>query len=411
LIEKKRYKYPLNLAADMTVAFVDLPELIFKALHQFDEIPLPANFDTYQIKLELMEDIRRGKLGVCCPYTLGAYYPPVSEENINASVLIPEHGFATYIGATKNIQLCINKNGLGPDYWTLENAIADIVKAAEWCDWQEDEFRSELLKDIQSGDVAIYDPETLIKNDQKFNAESDLIGSNDIWDAYCLYAIENHHEEMIRWPATRISERSMPISLMDRKPWVHEGISAQPNLFLYEQAAWEIAETQGWDDGVFQEFLFDMAGAICANEILVYRPNTGVLVLPELLDKWFVTADGVNSWLEKKSHANFRWSRPGTQPRLSTEAISTSMGIVKQKVRRRTWREVAMPYIIEVYKSGQFSKAKDLYRALENKIGTANCPFDKGMGPNAYKLFVREISQPLDLKTLQNAWGEIRTNQ
>jgi hypothetical protein len=78
--------------------------------------------------------------------------------------------------------------------------------------------------------------------------------------------------------------------------------------------------------------------------------------------------------------------------------------------RRQTWRDVAMPYLLAKYKSGQFTTAKAFYRALESHAQDpdSGSPFDKGTGENHGSLFVREIGAALSFKTLANAMSEIR---
>lgn len=76
--------------------------------------------------------------------------------------------------------------------------------------------------------------------------------------------------------------------------------------------------------------------------------------------------------------------------------------------KRRTWRDVAWPYMVKVFKSGQYATAKEFYRALESKAG-ADSPFDNGTGANRGSLFVREISEKLTFKTIQNSvWPQLR---
>lgn len=77
-------------------------------------------------------------------------------------------------------------------------------------------------------------------------------------------------------------------------------------------------------------------------------------------------------------------------------------------VKRRTWRDIAWPYVVETFKAGQYSTAKEFYRALENKAGTSGSPFDHGIGANLHSLYVRELSTTVSLKTIQNAWQKIR---
>ena len=81
------------------------------------------------------------------------------------------------------------------------------------------------------------------------------------------------------------------------------------------------------------------------------------------------------------------------------------------QVKRRTWRDVAWPYVVETFKASQYSTAKDFYRALENKAGASDSPFDKGTGVNVHSLYVREISEKLAPKTIQNAWAEIKASR
>lgn len=84
--------------------------------------------------------------------------------------------------------------------------------------------------------------------------------------------------------------------------------------------------------------------------------------------------------------------------------------VERTQVKRRTWRDVAWLYVVETFKAGQYSTAKDFYRALENRAGTNGSPFDKGTGVNSHSLYVREMSETVTLKTIQNAWAEIKAN-
>ena len=89
------------------------------------------------------------------------------------------------------------------------------------------------------------------------------------------------------------------------------------------------------------------------------------------------------------------------------QTAATPAPVVNPKAKRRTWRDVSSPYIVEVMQAGQYAKAKELFRALEAKAGP-NFPFDKGTGDNRGSLFVREIAQSLNLKTVQNEWQTLR---
>ncbi len=80
----------------------------------------------------------------------------------------------------------------------------------------------------------------------------------------------------------------------------------------------------------------------------------------------------------------------------------------RQTKRRSLW-DVVTPYVVETMRAGQYANAKQLFNALEAKAGPES-PFDKGVGPHRGSLFVRELSAPLALKTLQNRWQQMLSN-
>lgn len=81
------------------------------------------------------------------------------------------------------------------------------------------------------------------------------------------------------------------------------------------------------------------------------------------------------------------------------------------RIKRQTWRDVAWPYVVATFKAGQFATAKALFKALESKASTGDSPFDKGTGTNVGSLFVRDIDKPLAVKTIENAWADIRNSR
>ncbi len=92
---------------------------------------------------------------------------------------------------------------------------------------------------------------------------------------------------------------------------------------------------------------------------------------------------------------------------VAAQANATPAPVVKTKAKRSTWWDVSSPYIVEVMQAGQYATGKELYRALEAKAGP-NSPFDKGTGDNRGSLFVREIAQPLSVKTVLNKLPALR---
>ena len=93
-------------------------------------------------------------------------------------------------------------------------------------------------------------------------------------------------------------------------------------------------------------------------------------------------------------------------------AVGASGGVARARAKRRTWRDVAWPYMVEVVKAGQYKTGKEFYQALKSKAGTADSPFDRGTGHHRDVLFVREISETLALKTIQTyAWKELKASR
>lgn len=75
--------------------------------------------------------------------------------------------------------------------------------------------------------------------------------------------------------------------------------------------------------------------------------------------------------------------------------------------KRRGWRDITWPYLLEVFQSGNYSTGKDFYKALERKVGNGS-PFVLIQG----SLFIPQISQTLSLKTVQNVvWKELRESR
>lgn len=74
--------------------------------------------------------------------------------------------------------------------------------------------------------------------------------------------------------------------------------------------------------------------------------------------------------------------------------------------KRSSLWDAVTPYIVETMRAGQFATAKLLFNALEATVGEGS-PFEKGTGDNRGSLYVRDLSAPLALKTLQNKWQEL----
>lgn len=97
-----------------------------------------------------------------------------------------------------------------------------------------------------------------------------------------------------------------------------------------------------------------------------------------------------------------------TLSQLSGPLPAGSTPQVLMRGARQSWRDVAWDYVVERLKSGQFDTATALNYSLHDAAGSEGSPFEKGVGRHRGNLWVREISRPLSLKTLQNAWRELQ---
>lgn len=94
---------------------------------------------------------------------------------------------------------------------------------------------------------------------------------------------------------------------------------------------------------------------------------------------------------------------PKPQAALEQQAATPAPSSKRAK-KRRTWRDVAMPYIVETYRSGKYKTAHTFYVALVNKAGMGNSPFTC----NGRELFLTDIGQSVAEKTIANVMPEIK---
>ena len=198
-------------------------------------------------------------------------------------------------------------------------------------------------------------------------------------------------------------------------------------LIFFVLDDWSAEPTREQEVQLVEGWAAELRRAATAGEIQARHPFTLLPLpnVPEGLD-WgllasdadkFVTARGM-AWnfgdiaahiyrevltdIESKRFPSFLEGATPAQPQAAAPAP-----VVGARAKPRTWWDVSSAYIVEVVQAGQYATAKELYRALEAKAG-ARSPFDKGSGANHGSLFVREIAQPLSMKTLQNKWSELR---
>jgi len=115
-----------------------------------------------------------------------------------------------------------------------------------------------------------------------------------------------------------------------------------------------------------------------------------------------VHCDDLNKWISENYRLlDYRFPNPSAAPVVTPN---------KHTIKRRTWRDVALPYVVATFKTGNFTTAKALYAAIDKRAGT-DSPFERGTGDNRGTLVVRELSKTVSIKTMQNAWAEIKAQR
>lgn len=118
-----------------------------------------------------------------------------------------------------------------------------------------------------------------------------------------------------------------------------------------------------------------------------------------------VCVSDLNDWLDEQ-RVGYRFPEPA-KTTMSVVLMQAGDGDLPRRKTKKTWLDVSLDYMLSVLGSGQFSTAKLFYSELLKRAGEGS-PFDRGEGSNRGSLFVREINEPLSLKTVQNRWADIR---
>lgn len=95
----------------------------------------------------------------------------------------------------------------------------------------------------------------------------------------------------------------------DLEPWktLPEFFDFIPGVYMYQQAAREIADAEGWSDVKLQALLDVMQSAMDDGSLPTRCRKTAMVIAPNLLDSLpIVTVDDVNVWLEKRD-VRYRW--------------------------------------------------------------------------------------------------------
>ena len=81
---------------------------------------------------------------------------------------------------------------------------------------------------------------------------------------------------------------------------------------------------------------------------------------------------------------------------------------VKRKINKPSLESVALDYMRNEYKSGQFKSAEVFHKHLIKTAGVKDSPFEMGTGTNARMLFCPAAGSFFDVGTLGKFWPKIR---
>lgn len=214
---------------------------------------------------------------------------------------------------------------------------------------------------------------------------------------------------------------------------------SEPSLWVWVSAAASELAKKAADGEYLQEVSLERAwhekflGYVRDGEILMYDrlekrerkakasepalPVGDYPVLPTTLDMWLKsigqqplygaeTSDVVTTDNTKQARTDESRDWASERP---TPVVIANDSNTPAPTDRLTWWDVAGAYLIAMHRQGRYATAKALYKALEANIGSPDCPFEKGEGAHRGSLFIRRISQPVALKTVQNRWPEIKS--
>lgn len=306
----KKYKYWLAVVDGQVVQFAELPHMMATALHP--EGGMGYGFARINLEDELKQAVRDGLLRVRNPAGLGFHTFPHGDA-LQRAVLIPDTDLEPFLNA-RGIELRITPHGNGPDYWTLENAAAAIQVQLNWHDGTRAEFQDQMQEAGKCGDLVLLDPRTCLP---PLRTES----VRTYWEYVTPDSVNAWLASLnapYRWspaPPLAIEPRKSP---REFKPWETLAPLLEPinGLYMYHQAAREIADADGWNDTKLEELLDEMAEATNSGALPRRSRKTGAVILPNAPDLYsFATVDDVNEWLSRTGRP-YRWKLQSlaTQP-------------------------------------------------------------------------------------------------
>lgn len=303
----KKYKYWLAVVDGQLVQFSELPHMMATAMHPEGGMAYGAARINLEDELKLA--VRDGLLRVRNPAGLGFHTFPHGDA-LQRAVLIPDTDLKPLLNA-RGIELRITPHGNGPDYWTLGNAAAAMQEQMNWHDGTRAELQDDMQEAAKSGALVILSPRTCLPiRPERVRTFWEYVTPDSVnaWLATL--------KAPYRWnPAPPL--RTVPHkSPRDFKPWetLPQAFHVIDGVYLYQQAAREIADAEGWDDSKLEAFEAEMANAVNDGSLPIRSRKTGMVIAHDALNELtLVTVDDVNDWLERK-RVPYRWKHQAPKP-------------------------------------------------------------------------------------------------
>lgn len=323
----KKYEYWLAVVDGQTVRFSDLAHMMAIAMHPGDDETMRYAAARINLTDELKLAVRDGLLKVRNPAGMGYHTFPHGDA-LQRAVLIPRIDLEPFLNA-RGIELRITPYGDGPEFWTLENAASAIQKQLDWHGGTRAEFQDKMQDAAAKGLLVTLDPRTCLpaSRPEQVRTYWEYVTPDSVnkW----LAALEAPY----RWnpvpPLVAVPHKSP----RDFKPWetLPQAFNVIDGVYMYQQAAREIADAEGWDDSRLEAFEAEMAIAVNDGSLPIRSRKTGMVIAPDSLDALsLVTVDDVNEWLERK-RVPYRWKLQSVAT--NSKAIETT------EQRRARWLE------------------------------------------------------------------------
>lgn len=160
MTDENNHIYSLAVEDGQLLRFSDLAYLMAKATHPEEGKAFAAAQITFRNALE--RAVGDCSLNVRDPTNLSCLKQP-DDEALQSSVLIPSVDLRGFLN-TLGVELRLTPYGNGPDYWTLENAAADLAKQMRWHDGVRGKFLARLQQAATIGELATLDPQDGLTN-------------------------------------------------------------------------------------------------------------------------------------------------------------------------------------------------------------------------------------------------------